>query len=255
MACPEGESKILLALGKSQSLEEPLQPNNINDLSPSDKTKLLYHVNKVTGVHCLSILPLVAPEILVIVHKNGHPSFSYCYEIITCFWFMQGLTKLLRAFIYHYSQCLTLQTRRHTPYNSLQPIKSRPIPFFILIHDFVFAFPVSTNKFNMLIFVTCKFSKRITLIERMDTWLSKQWAHAFFQCLDLLNWGFPRELITDRNPKLLSAFSTALFTKLGVKLLYSTAYYPQTNRSSECTNQTIEIALCFFVHALENLTC
>lgn len=46
-----------------------------------------------------------------------------------------------------------------------------------------------------------------------------------------------------------------MFTKLGVKLLYSTAYHPQTDGSSERTNQTVEIALCFFVHALEDPFC
>ena len=35
-----------------------------------------------------------------------------------------------------------------------------------------------------------------------------------------------------------------------MKLLYSIAYHPQTDGSSERTNQTVEIALRFFVHAL-----
>lgn len=43
-----------------------------------------------------------------------------------------------------------------------------------------------------------------------------------------------------------------MFEKLGVKLLYSTAYHSQTDGSSERTNQTVEIALRFFVHALED---
>ncbi len=37
-----------------------------------------------------------------------------------------------------------------------------------------------------------------------------------------------------------------------MKLLYSTAYHLQTNGSSERTNQTVEIALRFFVHAMED---
>lgn len=45
----------------------------------------------------------------------------------------------------------------------------------------------------------------------------------------------------------------ALFIKLRVKLLYSIANHPQTDGSSEQTNQTVKIALCFFVYALEDL--
>lgn len=119
MVHPKGEPKILPTLGESRSLEEPSQPNNINDFPPPNKTKLLYYANKVTGVHRLCIPLSVALDILVIVHKEGHPGFSHCYKIITCFWFMQGLTKLLWAFIYHCLQCLSLQTRWHTLYDSL----------------------------------------------------------------------------------------------------------------------------------------
>lgn len=37
-----------------------------------------------------------------------------------------------------------------------------------------------------------------------------------------------------------------------MKLLYSTAYHPQIDRSSEHTNQTVEIALQFFVYVMED---
>ena len=84
--------------------------------------------------------------------------------------------------------------------------------------------------------VTCKFLKRVTLIKGTDTWSAEQWAHTFLNRLDLINWGLPRELITDREPKFLSKFYTALFIKLRVKLLYSTTYHPQTDGFSERTN-------------------
>lgn len=35
-------------------------------------------------------------------------------------------------------------------------------------------------------------------------------------------------------------------------MLYSMAYYLQTDGSSEQTNQTVEIMLCFFIHDLDN---
>lgn len=67
--------------------------------------------------------------------------------------------------------------------------------------------------------VICKFSKRITLIEGVDTWTAEQWAQAFLKRLDLVDWRLPGELITDRDPKFLGKFWTALFERLGVKLL------------------------------------
>ena len=221
-----------------------------SDVFEPNINKLIFHLDRSTGVRRLCIPPFVAPELLSIAHSEGHPGFSCCHEIISRSWFIQGLTKLLRSFICHCPQCFSLQTRRHAPYGLLQPIQSPPMPFFTLILDFVLALPVSKEGYNALMSVTYKFSKRVTLIKGKDTFTAKDLVHAFLARLDLVDWGLPRELITDRDPKFLSKFWTLLFEKLGVKLLYSTAYHPQTDGSSERTNQTVEIALRFFVHAL-----
>lgn len=75
---------------------------------------------------------------------------------------------------------------------------------------------------------------------------------AFFKRLDLIDWGLPGKLIINWDFKFISKFWAKLFARLEVKLLYSTVYQPMTDCSSERTNQIIEIALCFFVHALED---
>lgn len=75
----------------------------------------------------------------------------------------------------------------------------------------------------------------------------------FFKHLDLVNWGFFDKLIINCNPKFLSRFKTALFTKLRVKLFYNIVYHPQTDGSNKQANQIIKIALCFLVYVLENL--
>lgn len=82
--------------------------------------------------------------------------------------------------------------------------------------------------------------------------MAKNWAHAFLNGLELVDWGLLGELITDQDPKFFSKFWIALFEKLHVKLLYSIAYYLQTNNSSKKTNQTVEIALRFFFYSLQD---
>ena len=64
-------------------------------LPSSDKSRLLYHVNRVINVHRLCIPPSVTPDILAIAHGEGHPKFSHCYKIISRSWYIRGLTKLL----------------------------------------------------------------------------------------------------------------------------------------------------------------
>lgn len=82
--------------------------------------------------------------------------------------------------------------------------------------------------------------------------MAKEWVYAFLNRLDLVDWGLFGELITDRDPKFLTKFWTMFFKKLNVKLFYSTAYHSQLDSSSKKTNQTVKIALRFFVYALNN---
>lgn len=161
--------------GDEESLPDSIPAGEIPKKLPApNKIKLLYYVNRFINVHRLYIPLSVAPNILAVAHSKGHLGFSCCYKIITYSWFIYGFTKLLCAFICYCSQYLALQTRWHTPYGSLQSIESPPIPFFTQTLDFVFALPLSKEKYNAIMSVICKFSKQINLIQSADTWSVEQ---------------------------------------------------------------------------------
>ena len=102
--------------------------------------------------------------------------------------------------------------------------------------------------------VTCKFSKRVLLIPGSIKYTAKQWAQRLLYYLAIADWGVPRAILSNRDPKFLSKLWKALFDELKVKLLYLTAYHPQTDGFSERTNQSVKIALRFFLHTIKNTT-
>jgi transposase InsO family protein len=118
------------------------------------------------------------------------------------------------------------------------------IPFRTLAMDFISALP---GDMDTALTVTCKASKRVTIIAGKSTWTAVNWAEALLERLLIADWGIPEGIISDRDPKFISEFWRTLFNKLGTKLLMSTAYHPQTDGQSERTNQTVEIALRFFL--------
>lgn len=63
--------------------------------------------------------------------------------------------------------------------------------------------------------------------------------------LDIIDWGILKAILSDKDRKFFSKLWSVMFKKLGVKLLYSTAYYPQTNGQSKRSNQILEITLYF----------
>lgn len=213
-------------------------------------SELIFHRNKFSGVERLCIPQPLIKEVLAIAHGNGHPGFERCYDTVAKSWYIHGLTKHLRKYIRHCPDCLVLQTRRHRPYGSLQPIESPSLPFDTLTLDFILAMPLSEEGYDCSMTVSDKFSKRCTYIPGKSTWSAGEWAAALLDRLAVGDWGVPKALLSDRDPKFLSDLWKAIFEKLQVKLLYSTAYHPQTDGMSERTNQTAEIALRFYMHTL-----
>jgi len=61
----------------------------------------------------------------------------------------------------------------------------------------VLALPKSKNGFDTVMSVTCKFSKRVTLIPGKKTWSAKQWAEALLERLWLADWGLPKIILSD----------------------------------------------------------
>lgn len=185
---------------------------------------------------------------------NGHPGFARTHERLTQGLYFHNLSSRLREYIRHCPQCRTYQTPRHMPNGSLQPIlpSTAKRPFECFTIDFILALPVSADGFNCVMSLTCKFSKAVTFIPGKDTWKADDWADALLERLTLLNWGLPQKILSDRDAKFLGDLWKGIFQRLQVTLLFATAYHPQTDGSSERTNQTAEIALRFFLAALED---
>jgi Reverse transcriptase (RNA-dependent DNA polymerase)/RNase H-like domain found in reverse transcriptase/Integrase zinc binding domain len=159
--------------------------------------------------------------------------------------YMAKLSRRMRKYIEHCPICNRYQTLRHQPYGKQVPIPAIDRLFHTVTLDFILALPESPEGFNVLLTMTDKYSKRVALIPGKDTWKAKDWAKALFDRLCIADWGFPKQIISDRDPKFTGTLWQALLSLIGVTLLMSTAYHPQTDGQSERTNQTIEIALRF----------
>jgi hypothetical protein len=58
--------------------------------------------------------------------------------------------------------------------------------------------------------------------------------------------GTPQAVVSDRGPQFVATFTRKLYKLLGIKLVMSMAYHPQTNGQTEYVNQELEGYLCIF---------
>lgn len=184
----------------------------------------------------------------------GHQGYERNHERITANFYMFNISKKLRAYLYHCHLCRVSSTPRHQPYGNLQPILTPPYLFHTISIDFILALPRTPDLFDCALTVTNKLSKAITIIPGKTNWSAPQWGNALIQHLLTILWGVPRAIISDRDRKFISEVWRGMMDALGVKLLFSTAWHPQTDGASERTNQTVDIALRYYLASLEDNT-
>ena len=61
--------------------------------------------------------------------------------------------------------------------------------------------------------------------------------------------GLPDKMLLDRGPQFAAKAFRAMLNRLGVNSVLSTAYHPQTDRTTERVNQEIEAYLAIYCHA------
>ena len=216
---------------------------------------LIYYTNLDDRRERLCVPNELKKQIFKLAHnRQHHNGFHRSYNRITGSIYLRHLSKHLRSYIEHCPNCQLNQTKRHKPYGSMLPIdRGTGVPFHTVTMDFIPALPVTLEGCDNLLTITCKFSKRVLLLPGRTTWNAAEWANVVLAAMTAHSWGIPCAIISDRDSKFMSSFWRALFQKLGTDLLTSTAYHPQTDGQSERTNQTVEIAIRFYVTSHSNI--
>ena len=188
------------------------------------------------------------------VHEsnNDHSNFDKCYERIFSFYFIRELSKQLRDYLRHCSECQIHQTRRHKSYDSLQSIFTSSIFFHTIIIDFILTLFKSREDYDCSMSITCKFIKRVICICDKIIWSIAQWNKILLNRLNIVDWNIFKIIIFDRNKKFMSKLWTEFFRLLDVKLFYFIVYHSQIDDQSERTNQIVKIIFRFAIATLNN---
>ena len=91
-----------------------------------------------------------------------------------------------------------------------------------------------------------RLSKMVHFAATNDTLDAVGYVNLFMENVFRLH-GLPRDIVSDRDPRLTADFSRELYASLGVQQRFSTAFHPQTDGQVERSNQVLECMLRHYV--------
>jgi transposase InsO family protein len=103
--------------------------------------------------------------------------------------------------------------------------------------NFIFELPES-HGYDAIINVVDSVTKHAHFIPKHTTITAEGAAQLYLQDV-WKHHGTPRAVLSDRGSQFIAGFTCKLYKLLGIRLATSTAYHPQTDGQTKCTNQEL----------------
>ena len=176
----------------------------------------------------------------------GHFGFDKTYGSLRNTYYWPNMCRdLEQGYVPSCPDCQRNKSSTNKPYGPLHPL---PIPDQrgdSVAIDFIGPLPEDDGK-NSIITFTNRLGSDIQLIPSWINISAEDLVYLFFVKWYCKN-GLPSEIISDRDKLFVSRFWKALHKLTGIKLKLSTAYHPESDGTSECTNKTVNQALRFHI--------
>ncbi|KAM2560814.1 hypothetical protein TB1_011950 [Malus domestica] len=181
-------------------------------------------------------------EILDEAHTSAyatHPGGTKMYHTIRPFYYWLGMKREIDEYMIRCAICQQVKAKRKKPFGLMQPL---PIPQWKwenITMDFGYKLRRTQNGYDGIWVIVDQLTKSAHFNLVREKYSLSRLAKLLISKIVKYH-GVPIDIISDRDPRFTSKFWLAFQKALGTRLLYSTAYHPQTDEQSERTIQTLE---------------
>jgi len=191
---------------------------------------------------CIPDLPIVKSKLMGEVHDcpvAGHNGVEKTYARLAelCYW--PNMRKAVKHYVESCHTCKTSKRRTTKENGLLQPLPIPEQPWTHIAMDLITHLPKTKSDNDAIAVFVDRFSKAAIFVSCKTSCTAPELAKLFFKNV-FKNYGLPKSIVSDRDPRFTSLFWTSLFSCMGTSLDMSTAHHQQTDGQSERTIQTLE---------------
>jgi hypothetical protein len=161
----------------------------------------------------------------------GHKAARKTRDYVSRWFWWPTLAKDVESFCKSCGICQTTKTGTAKPKGLLHSLPIPDAPWQSIAMDFVGPFPECMG-YDYLLVVIFRLTSLVHLIPTTTRAKATEIAWLFLKDIVRLH-GLPETIVSDRDSKFVSKFWRELHRLMGVKLLMSTAYHPQTDAMGE----------------------
>ena len=111
------------------------------------------------------IFYIVIQNIIQLIYDEiEYINYVKCFEQIASSWYIRELSCYLREYLKHCFYCQIYQIKKHIFYDFLQSILTFVVSFHTITMNFILILFKSQQNLNIVMTISCKFFKRVTII-------------------------------------------------------------------------------------------
>ena len=159
---------------------------------------------------------------------EGHRSAQPTIQAMEVYFFWLTMRQDVNEYISQCMVCQKVKYDRHKSFGLLQPLPIPDVPWESIAMDFIFGLPKSAHGNNGIWTIVDRFSKQAHFILVKKTIKAPHMAKLFMSHI-FKYYGFPKSIVSERDPRMTSLFWRGLAENVGTTLNFSSAYHPQTD--------------------------
>jgi Integrase zinc binding domain len=183
-------------------------------------------------------------EVLSLYHDHrlaGHPGISKTLDLLTQDYWWPTVKEFVTSYVKGCAVCQSSKSNTVQPRAPPFPIApvTEVMPFKTVAMDLITDLPISEG-FDAIFTITDHDATKATVFIPCNKTINALIAAQLYTRHIFPYYGAPKKIISDRDPRFTAQLAKELCRLLDVRQNISTAYHPQTDGQSECSNQWLE---------------